>query len=289
MGVDDKVSNTRTTFMLDLQRIQQEGYQLREGEQQQDFVKLMLEYIGDPLPELRDDLIYSTFYQWIKIENRFTDAELHSLLAVLTDDQHLFYQIGNEGDQSVLTRAFSVLPIALIMDRHRRQPFMDHADFQHLKDSLLRYYTEEKDLRGFLPEEGWAHSAAHGADALDELVQCVESDAAVQREVLTAIQAMLYNGKHTFCEEEDERIATIVDTMMNQALLPEQEILDWIRGLAICADWPRSRSQAIARVNSKNFLRSLYFRRDRNGRGEVLTDAILTAETKLNRFAVSKV
>jgi hypothetical protein len=25
----------------------------------------MLQYIGDPEPELRDDLIYSTFYHWI--------------------------------------------------------------------------------------------------------------------------------------------------------------------------------------------------------------------------------
>lgn len=285
---DGKVSDTRTKFIVDLQRIQKEDYQLREGEQLQDVVKLMLEYIGDPQPELRDDLIYPTFYQWIKIENRFTDAELRSLLAVLTDDQHLFYQIGNEGDQTVLTRAFSVLPIALIMDRHRRQPFMNHADFLHLKHSLLGYYTEEKDLRGFLTEEGWAHSAAHGADALDELIQCPESDAEVQREVLAAIQAMLHNGKHIFSEEEDERIATIVDTMIDQALLPLQEILDWISGLANCYSWPNSRSQVIARVNSKNFLRSLYFRRERNCRGKVLTDAIVNAEAMLNKFAVGK-
>lgn len=37
----------------DLQRIEKEQYQLREGEQHQKFVTQMLHYIGDPDPELR--------------------------------------------------------------------------------------------------------------------------------------------------------------------------------------------------------------------------------------------
>ncbi|MGG1658311.1 DUF2785 domain-containing protein [Brevibacillus sp. NRS-1366] len=278
------MSDTRTTFIQDLQRIEEEHYQLRVGEQLQDFVTLMLQYIGDPQPELRDDLIYPAFYQWIREENRFTEAELRSLLAVLTDEEHLFYQIGSEGDESVFTRTFSVLPIALIMWRHREQPFLDHADFLHLKHSLLRYYKEEKDLRGYLSESGWAHSAAHGADALDELVQCCKSDAALQLDVLAAIVGMLHNGQHIFSEEEDERIATIVDTMIDKDLLPEQEIANWISDLAQCNDWPRSRGQVIARVNSKNFLRSLYFRKRQDNRRKDLVAVILAAEADLNKF-----
>ncbi|MDF2681826.1 MAG: hypothetical protein K0R47_3016 [Brevibacillus sp.] len=281
-----KVNDTRTTFMLDLQRIEDEHYQLREGEQLQDFVRLMLQYIGDPQPELRDDLIYPTFYTWIKEDNRFTDAELRSLLAVLTDEQHLFYQIGSENDQTVFTRTFSVLPIALIVQRHRQEPLLDQAEFQHLKQSLLRYYQEEKDLRGYLLDGGWAHGAAHGADALDELVQCPESDETVQLEVLASIQGMLQNGIHIFSDEEDERMANIVDTVIDKDLLPQQKIADWISRLAACSDWPRSRAQVIARVNSKNFLRSLYFRRGRDRQGNGLVAAMHDAEGKLNKFAI---
>jgi len=191
-------------------------------------------------------------------------------------------------DQSVFTRTFSVLPIALIVCRHRQKPFLDLADFHHLKHSLLRYYKEEKDLRGYLPEGGWAHSAAHGADALVELVQCQESDATVQFEVLEAIQRMLHNGKQIFSEEEDERIASIVDIMIEKDLFPQLEIAEWISGLAKCGDWMRSRVQVISRVNSKNFLRSLYFRRGQNSHGNDLVTAILTAEDKLNKFTISK-
>ncbi|MGZ9584230.1 DUF2785 domain-containing protein [Paenibacillus marinisediminis] len=280
--------DTRTKCIQDLQRIQKEHYTLREGEHVQDFLTLMLQYIGDPQPELRDDLIYPTFYEWIHEKDMFTEAELRSLLTVLTDGQHLLYHIGSEGDQTVFTRTFSILPIALIVRRHRLKPFLDFADFQHVKDSILRYYKEEKDLRGYLPEGGWAHSAAHGADVLNELVQCSESDAEMQREVLAAIKGMLHNGIHIFNDEEDERIATIVDTMMITGSLPQQEIADWISCLARYDSQTNNRAQVIARVNSKTFLRCLYFRRGQVSRETCIANAILATETKLNKFAISK-
>lgn len=207
-------------------------------------------------------------------------------MAVLMDDRHLFYRIGSEGDQSVLTRAFSVLPVALIVQRDRNNPFLTPDEFQHLKHSLLRYYQEEKDLRGYLAVEGWAHAAAHGADALEELIRCRESDNVLQREVLEAVKGMLHNGVRIFDEEEDERMASIVDTMISEALLPQQEIADWIHCLSKCTEWPDTRTQRIARVNGKNFVRSLYFRtRVRNdGNNLILNGAMLTAEAKLNRF-----
>jgi len=280
------MDDTRTSFMLTLKRMEAEHYTLHEGELIQDILTLMLRYIGDPDPDLRDELIYPAFYAWINDETTLSAAELRSLLTVLLDDQHLFFQIGSDGDPSVFTRAFSSLPIALIVRRHWQKPFLVQADFQYLKDSLLRYYQEEKDLRGYLPEGGWAHAAAHGADALVELVQCPESDNSVLLEILAAIKGMLHNGHHIFQDEEDERIASIVDTMIEKRLLPQQIIAEWISSLAVCASWPKSRSQVIARVNSKNFLRCLYFRREQDGHENAIASAMLAAETALNKFAI---
>lgn len=277
--------DSRTELIRKLQRLEEERYILREGERLQDFTCLMLRHIGDPEPELREH-IYSIFYIWLKRDNKFSCEEMRKLLAVLMDDRHLFYRIGREGDQSVLTRAFSVLPVALIVQRDRNNPFLTPDEFQHLKHSLLRYYQEEKDLRGYLAVEGWAHAAAHGADALEELIHCRESDNVLQHEVLEAVKGMLHNGVRIFDEEEDERMASIVDTMISEALLPQQEIADWIHSLSRCTEWPDTRAQRIARVNGKNFVRSLYFRtRVRNdGNNLILNGAMLTAEAKLNRF-----
>jgi len=274
-------------LMKDLQRIEENEYQLGEGEQHQDFLPLLLQYIGDPQPELRDNLIYPMFYMWIKEENRFSEEELRSLLPVLTDENHLFYNIGSKDDQSVFTRTFSALPIALIIQRHRQNPFLNQEEIEQLMQAMLRYYNEEKDLRGYLSVGGWAHSASHGADVFVELVQCEESSIAMLHEVLVAISGMLHNGIHIFSDEDDERLVNIVDTMIDKKLLPHQEIADWISCLAQCCDLPRSRSQVIARVNSKNFLRSLYFRRRQDSQENELKTAILGTEAKLNRFSIS--
>lgn len=47
------MSDIRFKLMEDLQRIEENAYQLGEGEQHQDFLPLLLQYIGDPQPELR--------------------------------------------------------------------------------------------------------------------------------------------------------------------------------------------------------------------------------------------
>ncbi|WP_445667166.1 DUF2785 domain-containing protein [Paenibacillus sp. FSL E2-8871] len=278
------MNDNREQLIIDLQRIEENDYELRSGEQLRDYVKLMLEYIGDPQPKLRDDLIYSTFYKWVNEKQWFSDAELRELLLILLDEQHLFYHIGSKEDQAVFTRTFSVLIVALILQRHREQAFLDSAEFTNVKEALIRYYEEEQDLRGFMPEEGWAHAAAHGADALDELVLCSESDAAIREEVLAVIQRMLYNDQHIFSDEEDERIATIVATMIDHHLLPQQSIVDWIRNLEQCGGWPRSRGQYVARVNTKNFVRSLYFRLLPLKNNPAMVEVLLKAEMNLNEF-----
>ncbi|WNN74211.1 DUF2785 domain-containing protein [Lysinibacillus capsici] len=281
------MSDIRLKLMEDLQRIEENKYQLGEGEQHQDFLPLLLQYIGDPQPELRDNLIYPMFYMWIKEENRFSEEELRSLLTILTDENHLFYNIGSEDDQSVFTRTFSALPIALIIQHHRKNPFLNQEEIEQLMQVMLRYYKEEKDLRGYLSVGGWAHSASHGADVFVELVQCEESSVAMLREVLVAISGKLHNGIHIFSDEDDERLVNIVDTMIHKELLPHQEIANWISCLAQCCNLPRNRNQVIARVNSKNFLRSLYFRRGQDSLGNALNTAILDTEAKLNRFSIS--
>ncbi|MDH6442728.1 hypothetical protein M2110_001257 [Paenibacillus sp. PastF-4] len=280
----DKLINSREQLMIDLQRIEENDYELRSGEDIKDYVKLMLEHIGDPEPVLRDELIYSTFYKWINEKRWFNDAELRELLWILLDEQHLFYHIGNKEDLTVYTRTFSVLVVALILQRHREKVILDSSEFIKVKQGLIRYYEEERDLRGYMEKEGWAHAAAHGADALDELVLCSESDAEVREEVLAVIQKMLYNDQYIFREEEDERIATIIVTIIDHHLLLQQSITDWILNLAQCGSWPRSHSQYVNRINTKNFLRSLYFRLLLTEKNMDIVDVLLKTEKNLNEF-----
>lgn len=269
---------------LDLLRIEKNQYELAEGETVSDYIPLMLQYIGDIDSELRDDLIYNTLCEWICEKEYFSEEELVHMLSILMDDKHLFYHIGNDEDDTVFTRTFSVLAIVLILSEHRKKPFIEYHLFIKTKNNLIKYYQEEKDLLGFSNQKGWAHGAAHGADAMDELVQCEESDEAVCKEMLEAIQKVLFNGKYNFCNEEDERITRVIMRIIKENCMSYENLSNWIEGLAQCCDWEKDRNQYVTRINTKNFIRCLYFKLMHYDNTLSIINTIFKVEEKLNRF-----
>lgn len=274
----------REQLIMDLNRIKENNFILLEGESASQYVDSMLQYIGDPDPTLRDNLIYNTFFEWIYTKEYFSDDELRDILKIVIDENHLFFGIGNDGDESAFTRTFSVLVVALILTRHRKKTILDSDFFERVKNALLRYFEEEKDYRGYTEEEGWAHGAAHGADALDELIQCKESNEVIFQEVLNAIQKPLYNGKYLLCNEEDERLVIVIYKVIRKRFIGEQQIISWLEGLGECCEWENTRSRFIAKLNTKNFIRCLYFRLLHRGSDEKIMNALLTVESRLNRY-----
>lgn len=270
-------------LVLDLRRIEGNSYNASREEVVQ-YTDIMLRHIGDTDPELRDDLIYNTFSEWICEKEYFCEKELLNILSILTDENHLFRGIGNDGDETVFTRTFSILAVVLILIQHRKKAFLTDEMFIRVKNSIIRYYQEERDLRGYVDGNGWAHGAAHGADALDELVQCEESGEGIFNEILESIKKILYNGKYLFHNEEDERIARVVYRMIKGKPAAARLLNDWFDGLSQCCGWEKTRKQYIARVNTKNFVRCLYFKLVHNKVEPNIADRLLEVEAKLNRF-----
>jgi hypothetical protein len=221
----------------------------------------MLQFIGSTDSVLRDDLIYSAFANWI-LEYRLISPEMLSDLTmkVITND-HIFYRIGEVGTDSVFRRSFSMLLLPLILIYHRSQPFLSKEEIYRIKDALLRYEKEEKDRRGFVDVKGWAHSAAHYADALDDLARCSEMGTSDLREILHTLTSLLCRQDETYCWGEDDRFATVILAILGSQLLSHEELEEWIHNLAETSLAVTVHPQKmILRSNIKNFLQSLYFR-----------------------------
>lgn len=278
------MNNRREQLILELRKIQESQYRITTEQSAWEYVPSMLDYIGDLDPVLRDDLICDTFYEWIDVKGFFNEEQLRHILSILMDREHLFYQIGSDGDDSVFTRTFSVLTAAQIIKRHRKRAFLSADAFADIKDKLIEYYTTETDLRGYVEKLGWAHAAAHGADAMDELIQCRECSEDIVKEILNAFNKILYNGKYMLNNEEDERIGRVVFRVIKERLLSKQVIVNWLEELSECTEWQSDRMQYIARVNSKNFIRCLYFKIMHYDSSLDLLDIIFNTEEKLNRF-----
>ena len=278
------MNNKREQLILELRKIQENQYMVAEEQDPWDYVLQMLDHIGDTDSEFRDDLIYNTFSEWIEEKEFFNEEQLKYILAILMDNEHLFYQIGSDGNDSVFTRTFSALVVVLVLIRHRKKAFLSTAEFTDIKNKVIEYYISEKDLRGYIEKSEWAHAAAHGADVMDELVQCRECNEDIIIEILNAFKKILHNGKYIFHTEEDERICRVVFRIMKGNLLSNQGIINWIEELSECASWQNNRIQYIARVNSKNFIRCLYFKTMHYDSTLDFINVIFNAEEKLNRF-----
>lgn len=240
-------------------KIQNNNYLIENEESYFTLGLEMLENIGSLDPILRDELIYGILFHWI-LENQFTFEELKKLLEISIDKEHLFYKLYEKEEDAVFKRTFSVLIVALIIQKHRQENFLSKEKLYEVKDKLIEYMNNEKDVRGYVEVKGWAHSAAHTADALNELVKCSFITKNDLLDVLKAIKTKVCIGYHVFIEAENERLVTVVETLFNKNLLSDLEITNWLNEFELKNPKTSYIENMHLKVNVKGFLRSLYFR-----------------------------
>ncbi|MGV8026516.1 MAG: DUF2785 domain-containing protein [Anaerolineaceae bacterium] len=221
----------------------------------------MLEQIGSLDAELRDDLIYSTFVNWIYDQRLFSTERLHAIVSIVLDKQHMFYRMGEKEDDGVFTRAFSVLLLPLLLGVHRDNPYLSLQELNEVKTELIRFLRQEQDKRGFVKDKGWAHAIAHAADAVDELALCTEMGQVELLEMLAVIRGVICDSSMSYTHGEEERLVSAVISILQRGILKQAEVCEWVNSfttpvLAIQA----LPDKLLIRANGRNFLQSLFFR-----------------------------
>lgn len=244
----------------------------------------MMDHIGSPDQELRDDLIYTSFSRWILKYRLFDGSQLRQLLLIALDDQHILYHVGEAETDSVFTRSFSVLILPLTLIANRERPFLNESDIHYVKDRMLKYLEKENDLRGYVEGKGWAHAVAHTGDAIDDLAQCPEMGKTDLIEILNAISEKMCFDNAPYIYDEDERMTTAVISVLKRQLLENFEIENWIDNIVAILNKSRQSPNSYCHLNGKNFLRCLYFRmRQKNVNVDLIkkTDQALS---EINRY-----
>jgi len=256
------------TLKNNLKKLQADDFSLPQGLDHAALLNEMLANIGSPDSELRDELIYFSLQEWIARKPQFPIDDLRVTWPLLLDEQHLFFRIGEQNSDSVFTRSFSALTLALYVYRHRYEAYLSPSDLRTILTALCGYLPLEQDLRGFEPGPGWAHATAHSADALDELAQCAELDRSDLLRILAAILAGMSRPQAPFVQREDERMAAACVSLIERALIPLEEVnahlAETVKVLREKAFDPRDFSV----WNFRNFLRALHFRLSHIGREE---------------------
>src|SRR5262249_42883138 len=144
---------------------------------------------------------------------------------------NLMQGLGERETNSIFLRAFSVLVLAEIVHYDNARQFLDQAEVRQLLELALVYLEAERDLRGWVPEKGWAHSVAHTADLLSVLARSRHLDSPDLRRLLDGISSKLASGGSFYVCDEDERLVRAVVAVAQRGLLPVDDLASWVRRL----------------------------------------------------------
>ena len=206
--------------------------------------------------ELRDELSYMFLASGIIDRHKLTVQQVEEILRLILDQDHLFYQIGEAGTDSVFMRSFSSLIVAGIIYTDNRDPSLPAQNVHIAKDALLRYAHAEKDWRGYVEGKGWAHTMAHLADALDECAQHQSMSVEDRQEILQALSELIKLPEPLY-HEEDMRLAAVAYHIIACKQVSDEFLASWVASCYV----ERNSDVAVwmSASNAKNFLRSLYF------------------------------
>jgi hypothetical protein len=222
------------------------------------------DYLGSPDNELRDDIAYNTLGSWI-IAGKYSNDQLRDLLAKWSGN--LAVGIGEQETESVLLRSFSALMLSILVYRDWKEPYLTEAEMETLLNTVLNYFANERDIRGFDEKLGWLHSAAHTADILKFFARNPKSSVSQHQRIMDAIaDKITVKQAHIYNNGEDERMVLAVLDVLKRGTLEEAATTAWLdRFIAVADAVKAAQSDGFQPdmhgmyKNTKEFLRSLYF------------------------------
>lgn len=239
------------------QRVVADGLRVPEDRPLGDMTAELTSMLGSTNPELRDGIAYPTLATWIG------RGVYDDLLSGLGDGMvaGLAVGLGENGTDTVFRRAFSVLVLAECISRNNEVDRLPADKILEWGDRLAAWYVREKDLRGYLPAKGWAHTVAHGADAIAAIAaspHLEKPELTVMLDVLA--DRILLPVKQVFSSGEPDRLASATMAILRRDLVPLTVLEPWIARLAQVASSPPlvDADPFLTTGNPETFLRALY-------------------------------
>ncbi|HEY2571617.1 MAG TPA: DUF2785 domain-containing protein [Solirubrobacteraceae bacterium] len=251
-------SSTETAFW---QSIVESDYAVPDDRPLDAMTQTLLGWLGSTDPTLRDRYAYPILEHWLHAE-QYSPDDVRYLIGELA--ANIPRGLGERDANGVFLRTFSVLMLAEIVHYDNAHQILDEAEIRQMLELGLVYLDAERDLRGWVPGEGWAHSVAHTADLLFVLAQSRHLGATELSRVLDALAQKLAAGGSFYVCGEDDRVARVVVAVIERDLLTVQALRDWLARVveaATVTDWLDA-GQIERRLdvsqNSKQVLRSLF-------------------------------
>lgn len=167
------------------------------GFPREELLEALAGMLADPDPAVRDDTAYPIAATWLG------RGYFDGLLARAGD-----LVSGLQAHAEIQARTFGTMMLAWVVRRDAVTGELDDATVRRWRDEFAAWWSAEEDLRGYDPERGWLHAAAHGADtvrAFGRSPRMTADDLAGLLSLTTG--RLMAPGPYLFADQEEERLA----------------------------------------------------------------------------------
>ena len=200
----------------------------------QEEIQWLLDHLGDPSPEIRDELVFTSLARGIQ-EELFTKEQFQFISAMIVSDGGLDKEIDKVG-LSTLERSFRALIYANLLsadgNRHSLYYQVLKIDIRNtMLDQGLYYLEKEEDTTGFSSQYGWVHAFAHGADLLTEVVCHPDFPKNRVHEGFDILGQVFKRISIRFIDDEEWRLARVLYEPILQGKVDQATLTSWIKSL----------------------------------------------------------
>ena len=241
----------------------------------QEEIQWLLEHLGDPNPDIRDELVFTSLARGIQ-EELFTQKQFQFIAARIVSDGGLDKEIDKIGT-STLERSFRALIYANLLSADGNEHSLFYQVLQTdirntILDQGLHYLEKEKDTTGFSSQYGWVHAFAHGADLLTEVVCHPDFPINRSHEVFDILGQLFKRISIRFTNDEEWRLARVLYEPILQGKVDQATLTSWIKSL----DFPIEETEDFYKFsNFRSCLLEVYVQLDqRNSLQDDLKKAI---------------
>lgn len=188
--------------------------------------------LGSTDPDERDGTAYPALATWIE------RGVYDDLLPGLGDGmaRGLTTGLGQSGTDTVFRRSFSALALAECIARDNAHRLVPGATVLDWADRLVSWFLREEDVRGFVPQRGWAHAIAHGADAIGVLASSRHlgtPELTVLLDVL--VDRLTAPASGVLLAGEPDRMAQATMAVLRRNQVPLSVLEPWVRRISSVA------------------------------------------------------
>ncbi|GMA69688.1 hypothetical protein GCM10025879_09340 [Leuconostoc litchii] len=212
-----------------LNRIQSYTHEINQLSENEDFdvdshdfrvkdtdLEIIVEQLANPIAKYRDTGAF--FFLSDVIQN---DLLTHEQLIWLTDylisDEQLFAHILEPQNDAIYRRSFSVMVLSLLLFSNRiKASFMSEKQMDRVINQVALYAALERDGRGFINDNGWAHAFTHIGNTVSEIFLMPDLVRADKMFVLGAVLSGYRELSQPLTFGETSRLVEVIIYVANQ-------------------------------------------------------------------------